>query len=228
MPNFAVFNLDPNQLQTLIFGTDGTNIIPISTDSSGRLNIGEVTTITAVEATTIVGGTLSAVEAATIVGGTLNAVEAATIVGGTLSAVEAATIIGGTIDALLAGTVSATILGGTITSISENNFNQFTLPGVVVSSTSFTPIPAASLEQNTSPYKVYSYVVYNNTGAVTVDAVIQLSSDATRWIVDSTVTGITTPGYVLTPFRFAKYTRLALSSPSGGSANVDVYLDAQV
>ncbi|MEW9700324.1 DUF6385 domain-containing protein [Paenibacillus sp. SI8] len=329
MPNFSVYNLDPNELQTLIFGSDGTNSLPLNTDSTGRLNVGDVNTVTAimgatitggtvsatitagtlnaveavtivggtvsatitagtlnavqaativggtlsavqaativggtlnavqaativggtlnaVQAATIVGGTLNAVQAATIVGGTLNAVQAATIVGGTLNAVQAATIVGGTLSALLAGTVSATILGGTvsatilggtvsatilggtITSISQNNFNQFNTLGITVSGTSYTPIAAASLTQSTYPYKVYSYVIYNNSGAATVNARVELSSDGARWIIDQTVTGLLTGGLILTPNRFTKYTRISLAMALLGTATVDVFLDAQV
>ncbi|MBO9606883.1 MAG: hypothetical protein J7639_13070 [Paenibacillaceae bacterium] len=257
MPNFIVYNVDPNQLQTLIFGSDGTNAVPLSVNSTGRLNIGDISTVTAVESATIAGGTIDALLAGTVnataLGGTIDALLAgtvnATILGGTVSATIAggtidallagtvnATALGGTIDALLAGTVSATILGGTvsatilagtITTISQNNFNQFSLLGATFSSAVYTPIAAASLNQMTYPYRVYSYFVVNNAGAQTITARVELSSDGTNWVVEQTSTNLTSGAMVLTPMKFTKYTRLAIAVLAG-SATVDVYLDAQV
>ena len=220
MPNFSVFNMDPNQLKATIYGSDGTSVLPINTDSTGRINIGDVNTVTAVLGATITGGTLNAVEAVTIVGGTVSA----TITGGTIDAVTAATIVGGTLNAVEA----VTIVGGTITTISENHFNEFAAPGFALSSTTSTPIPAGVLTQDTYPYRVYSYVVYNDAGAITVNAFLEISADGTRWITDQTITAVTAAGAVITPIHYAKYTRVSLALATAGAATVDVYLDAQV
>ena len=70
MPNYVTFNTNPDDLRTLIFGSDGTVSRPVAVDSDGRLLIGGVT----LTATTIAGGTLDAVLGATITAGTLDSV----------------------------------------------------------------------------------------------------------------------------------------------------------
>ncbi|KWX07299.1 hypothetical protein TR75_03395, partial [Hydrogenibacillus schlegelii] len=95
MPNYSVFQANPEELKALIFGSDGTTARPLAVNASAELLVGGAT---------VTGGTLDAVSAATIAGGTLDAVSAATIAGGTLDAVSAATIAGGTLDAVSAAT----------------------------------------------------------------------------------------------------------------------------
>lgn len=75
MPNYSVFNTNPDQLQTVIFGTDGTGPKQITVDTNGQILVGGAT-ITAgsidVASATITGGTIDAVTSATIAGGTID------------------------------------------------------------------------------------------------------------------------------------------------------------
>ncbi|KIL39947.1 hypothetical protein SD70_17190, partial [Gordoniibacillus kamchatkensis] len=104
MPNYSVFQTDPDNLRTLIYGKDGTGTDRvIATDTSGN--------ITAV----ILDGTITSVLGATITAGTLTSAGTVTnFLDGTITSVLGATITAGTLTS--AGTVT-NLLDGTITSV---------------------------------------------------------------------------------------------------------------
>ena len=125
MPNFTVFNTNPDHLRTLIFGQDATGIArPVATDENGNVltvlmngTIGNLT----ISAATITGGTLT-----NLLNGTITSVMGATITAGTLSTVTSvlgATITAGTLTNLLNGTITsvmgATITAGTLSTVSN-------------------------------------------------------------------------------------------------------------
>ena len=206
MPNYVTFNTNPDDLRTLIFGSDGTVSRPVAVDSDGRLLIGGVT----LTATTIAGGTLDAVLGATITAGTLSAVESATIAGGTLDAVLGATITAGTLDS--------------VTSISQKSFIEIIDEGVVTGDT-FTPLAAVT----TAVLGVYSYFIFNS-GPNEADAQVEISADGNNWYVDVTTASPIGSGSVdvLVPKRFLKYTRLAYRSTNAGqSTTLNIYFNAQ-
>ncbi|MCL6577582.1 MAG: hypothetical protein K6T64_15925, partial [Kyrpidia sp.] len=71
MPNFAVFNTNPDDLRALIFGQDSTSTSRIlATDTSGNLT------------TIALGGTISSVLGTTVTAGTLT-----NLLNGTISSV---------------------------------------------------------------------------------------------------------------------------------------------
>jgi len=238
MPNYSVFNTNPDQLQTVIFGTDGTGPKQITVDTNGQILVGGAT-ITAgsidVASATITGGTIDAVTSATIAGGTIDAVTSATIAGGTIDAVTSATIAGGTIDAVTSATIaggtidavtSATIAGGTIdnlTSIAQKSFYEISNLNVATGDT-LTALPAVS----TSIYGPSTFFVYN---AGTNDALveIQISANGTNWYTDIAATTIAAGAVnVFVPTIFLKYTQLAYQSATAGSpTTIDVYFNAQ-
>ncbi|OAR04898.1 MULTISPECIES: DUF6385 domain-containing protein [Hydrogenibacillus] len=239
MPNYSVFQANPEELKALIFGSDGTTARPLAVNASAELLVGGATvtggTLDAVSAATIAGGTLDAVSAATIAGGTLDAVSAATIAGGTLDAVSAATIAGGTLDAVSAATIAggtldavsaATIAGGTldsVTSISQRSFLEIANTDVATGDT-LTALPAVT----TAVLGHYSYFIYN-AGANDAVAQVEISADGTHWYTDIPSTTVASGSVaVLVPTRFLKYTRLAYASAVVGAATtIDVYFNAQ-
>jgi len=142
MPNYTVFNPRPDNLKALIYGSDGTDSLVLNTDSSGKLNLATVDTISAIAAgtltsvgtvgtiSTLVTGTLAAVESATIAGGTLSAVEGATITAGTLSSVGTVDTISALVTGTLAAVESATIAGGTLSAVEGATITAGTLSSV--------------------------------------------------------------------------------------------------
>ncbi|PTQ56167.1 MAG: hypothetical protein BSOLF_0739 [Candidatus Carbobacillus altaicus] len=212
MPNYSVFNTNPDQLQTVIFGTDGTGPKQITVDTNGQILVGGAT-ITAgsidVASTTITGGTIDAVSSATITGGTIDAVSSATIAGGTIDAVSSATIAGGTIDNL--------------TSIAQKSFYEESTLNITTGDT-LTTLPAVS----TSIYGPSTFFVYNSgTNDALVE--IQISANGTNWYTDIAATTVAAGAVnVFVPAVFLKYTQLAYQSATAGSpTTIDVYFNAQ-
>lgn len=80
MPNNLVFNNVASEMQTQIFGRNGTNVVAILTDTSGNLLV--------VGTVTVQGGTLNALSAGTVTvqGGTIDVLSAGTVTvqGGTI------------------------------------------------------------------------------------------------------------------------------------------------
>jgi ethanolamine utilization microcompartment shell protein EutS len=252
MPNFSVFNTNPDDLRNLIYGKDGTTSRPLAVNSNAQLLVGGTTittgTLSAVNGATITAGTLDAISGATITAGTLSAVNGATITAGTLDAISGATITAGTLDAIngatiTAGTLSAvngatitagtldaisgaTITAGTlssVTSISQKSFLEISNTGVATGN-AYTALAAVT----TSVLGVYSYFVYNS-GANAADAQIQISADGTNWYQTQEDLAIASGSAdVLVPNKFLKYTRIAYrSNVTDNSTDLDIYFNAQ-
>lgn len=199
MPNYSVFNTNPDQLQTVIFGTDGTGPKQITVDTNGQILVGGAT---------ITAGSID-VASATITGGTIDAVTSATIAGGTIDAVTSATIAGGTIDNL--------------TSIAQKSFYEISTLNVATGDT-LTALPAVS----TSIYGPSTFFVYN-TGTNDALVEIQISANGTNWYTDIAATTVAAGAVnVFVPTIFLKYTQLAYQSATAGSpTTIDVYFNAQ-
>ncbi|MBE3594391.1 MAG: hypothetical protein IMX04_05070 [Candidatus Carbobacillus altaicus] len=199
MPNYSVFNTNPDQLQTVIFGTDGTGAKQITVDTNGQILVGGAT---------ITAGSID-VASATIAGGTIDAVSSATIAGGTIDAVSSATIAGGTIDSL--------------TSIAQKSFYEESTLNITTGDT-LTTLPAVS----TSIYGPSTFFVYNaGTNDALVE--IQISANGTNWYTDIAATTVAAGAVnVFVPAVFLKYTQLAYQSATAGSpTTIDVYFNAQ-
>ncbi|MBT9253357.1 MAG: hypothetical protein KM296_06640 [Brockia lithotrophica] len=106
MPNYSVFNLQPEELKILVYGVHSTGPKPLLVDDTGQLHVASVT-VTAETIEAILGGTLDAVLGTTVSAGTLDAVLGTTVSAGTLDAVLGTTVSAGTLDAVLGTTVSA-------------------------------------------------------------------------------------------------------------------------
>jgi len=86
MPNYSVFNLQPEELKILVYGVHSTGPKPLLVDDSGQLHVASVT-VTAETIEAILAGTLDAVLGTTVSAGTLDAVLGTTVSAGTLDAV---------------------------------------------------------------------------------------------------------------------------------------------
>ncbi|MBE3550751.1 MAG: hypothetical protein IMX03_05985 [Brockia lithotrophica] len=73
MPNYSVFNLQPEELKILVYGAHSTGPKPLLVDDTGQLHVASVT-VTAETIEAILGGTLDAVLGTTVSAGTLDAV----------------------------------------------------------------------------------------------------------------------------------------------------------
>ncbi|MDI3257375.1 MAG: DUF6385 domain-containing protein [Kyrpidia sp.] len=214
MPNFAVFNPNPDDLRALIFGQDNTSTSRIlATDSSGNLT------------TIALGGTISSVLGTTVTAGTLT-----NLLDGTISGVLGATVTAGTLTNLLNGTISsvlgATVTAGTlssVTSVSQKSFVEVSYPGTQTADT-FTPLPQVT----TANLGTYSFFVYN-AGPNSANLHVEISADSSHWYVDQLSTGLAAGSVdVLVPSRFLKYTRLSYASATAGApTTIDVYFNAQ-
>jgi len=137
LPNFTVFNTNPDYLRTLIFGQDATGVSrSLATDSSGNLKtiimdgtIGNINisgvTVTGGTITNLLNGTITSVMGATITAGTLT-----NLLNGTITSVLGATITAGTLTNLLNGTITS-VLGATITAGTLTNLLNGTITSVL-------------------------------------------------------------------------------------------------
>jgi hypothetical protein len=220
MPNNLVFNNVASQMQTQIFGQNGSNILAVQTDTSGNLRI--VGTVTAV----ITSGTVTALldtVTAVVSSGTITALlgtVTAVVTSGTVTALldtVTAVVSSGTITALL-GTVTAVVTSGTITALLDTVTAVVTsgtvtaLLGTVTAVVAFGTVTALSvaafaetattvvvsanstitaLTSNTSLQKVYSFYVANTSGADTLTAILQISPVNTETFYLTEPTGVT-------------------------------------
>lgn len=221
MPNNLIFNDVASSLQTQIFGKNGSNIVPVSVDSSGNFMVSTVTTIVSSGSITVQGGTIDVVSAlsagtVTVRGGTIDVVSA--LSAGTV------TVSGGTIDvvsALTAGTV--TVQGGTIQTVPVYTSTNTT---VLLSTTATVD----ALTADTSAQKMYSFYV-NNIGTVnTVTALLRISpvDTGTYYVNDSSTSYSIPPGSaaVLVPAKYLNYTKLQLIA-NAAPATALVYYNSQ-
>jgi len=254
LPNETVFQSDPSNLRSLIFGRDSTSTArALATDTSGNVkNLVLDGTIGSMLGATITAGTLtSAGTVSNILGGTITNVLGATISAGTLtSAGTVSNILGGTITNVLGATISAgtltsagtvsNILGGTITNVLGATISAGTLSSVTaISQKSFieqetlgittadalTPLSAVT----TSVLGLYSFFVYNS-GTNPVNTQVEVSADGTHYFVDTAGLNPLASGSVdvLIPARFLKYTRLSYQSATPGSpSSINVIINAQ-
>ncbi|RUS49103.1 DUF6385 domain-containing protein [Cohnella sp. AR92] len=191
MPNFSVFNTNPDYLRTLIFGHDSSGVShAAAVNSSGQLltvimdgtlsniNISGVT-VTSGTLTNILNGTITSVLGATITAGTLT-----NLLNGTITSVLGATITAGTLTNLLNGTITSVLgatitagtltnlLNGTITSVLGATITAGTLSSVTsISQKSFQESASTNLNTadaftalpavTTSVLGTYSFFVYN-------------------------------------------------------------------
>lgn len=256
LPNFAVFNTNPDDLRALIFGQDSTSTSRIlATDTSGNLTtialggtISSVlgTTVTAGTLTNLLNGTISSVLGATVTAGTLSnllngtisSVLGATVTAGTLtnllngtiSSVLGATVTAGTLSNLLNGTISnvlgATITAGTLSSVTSVSQKSFVEVAYPVTQTADTFTPLSPV--TTANLGTYSFFVYN-AGPNAANLHVEISADSSHWYVDVLSTGLAAGSVdVLVPSRFLKYTRLSYASATAGaSTTIDVFFNAQ-
>ncbi|ADG05914.1 DUF6385 domain-containing protein [Kyrpidia tusciae] len=256
MPNFAVFNPNPDDLRALIFGRDTTNTSRIlATDPSGNLTtvaldgtIASVlgTTVTAGTINNLLNGTISSVLGATVTAGTLS-----NLLDGTLTNILGATITAGTLSNLLAGTISsvlgATVTAGTLSNLLDGTISNLlgatitagTLSSVTsISQKSFTEIDYPSTPTadaltplppvTTANLGTYSFFVYN-AGPNPANLNVEISANGTNWYIDVSSPGLAAGSVdVLVPSRFLKYTRLSYASATtGASTTIDVFFNAQ-
>ncbi|HEX3029915.1 MAG TPA: DUF6385 domain-containing protein [Clostridia bacterium] len=121
MPNNIIFNQSASELKTQIYGVNGSNIMPISVDGTGQLQVSTVTAVINSTVTAIVDhGTVTALlgtVTAIVDSGTITAiVDAGTItafVGNTVTAI----VDHGTVTALVGSTVTAIVDHGTVTAL---------------------------------------------------------------------------------------------------------------
>ncbi|HHY67040.1 MAG TPA: hypothetical protein GX517_07535 [Alicyclobacillus sp.] len=214
MPNFAVFNPNPDDLRALIFGRDTTNTSRIlATDSSGNLTTVALDgTIASVLGTTVTAGTLS-----NLLAGTISSVLGATVTAGTLS-----NLLDGTISNLLGATITAGTLSS-VTSISQKSFTEIDYPPTPTAD-ALTPLPPVT----TGNLGTYSFFVYN-AGPNPANLNVEISANGTNWYIDVSSLGLAAGSVdVLVPSRFLKYTRLSYASATtGASTTIDVFFNAQ-
>ena len=227
MPNYTVFQSDPDNLRTLIFGRDATGTDrAIATDTSGNISSNILDgTITNVLGATITAGTLTSAGTVTnILDGTITNVLGATITAGTLTSAGTVTnILDGTITNVLGATITAGTLSS-VTSISQRSFVEQQTLGITTAD-AFTPLPAVT----TSVLGTYSFFVLNS-GANPVDTRVEVSADGANYLVDTNGDNPLAAGSVdvIAPGRFLKYTRLSYrSANTGASSTINVIFDAQ-
>ncbi|EIJ78035.1 hypothetical protein PB1_10734 [Bacillus methanolicus PB1] len=227
MTNQTVFQSDPNNLRSLIFGRDSTATArALATDTSGNVkNLVLDGTISSMLGATITAGTLtSAGTVSNILDGTITNVLGATITAGTLtSAGTVSNILGGTITNVLGATITAGTLSS-VTAISQKSFFEQETLGITTAD-AFTPLSPVT----TSVLGTYSFFVYNS-GTNPVNTRVEVSADGTHYFVDTVSIDPLAAGSVdvLVPARFLKYTRLSYSSATPGSpSTIDVIVNAQ-
>lgn len=207
VPNYNTFNLNPAEFQTSIYGQDGTGTLrPVLTDTAGRVEVVGNLSVTSIESatvTTILGGTINVVEEVTTVNA-INGATVTTIQGGTLNTVNQVT---------------------TVVAISQQNFVESNALNIPVTTTSYTPIPSATLSRVTEYYDIYTYFVKNQTGN-TVNILLEISPNDTDYYPDTEITNIVNTVVPVTPKYFMKYTRVSYKVTSG-SSTIDVWFNAQ-
>ncbi|MFC5403513.1 DUF6385 domain-containing protein [Cohnella soli] len=191
MPNFSVFNTNPDHLRTLIFGQDATGTShAVATDTSGNVLTvimdGTIShlqvsaaTITGGTLTNLLNGTITSVMGATITAGTLT-----NLLNGTITSVMGATITAGTLTNLLNGTITSVmgatitagtlsnLLNGTITSVMGATITAGTLTNLLngtITSVMGATITAGTLSSVTS-ISQKSFVESQTTNVITADA----------------------------------------------------------
>ena len=224
MPNNLVFSNVASQLQTQIFGQNGTDVLAIKTDADGNIIVtGTVTanlsTVTAIVDSGTITALLSTVTAI-VDSGTITAL---------LSTVTAI-VDSGTITALLS-TVTAIVDSGTITAL-LSTVTAVTLPQFSESTTAVAQIvneTVTALTADTSQQRMYSFYVAN-TSAALLTAFLQISpTTAESYFVNDGSTIYTVAGAsqaVLVAERYLKYTRLMLQA-GADTASAIVYFNAQ-
>ncbi len=208
MPNNLVFSNVASQLQTQIFGQNGSDVLPLQTDGDGNLIV--VGTVTATL------GTVTAI----IDSGTITAL---------LSTVTAI-VDSGTITALLS-TVTAIVDSGTITAL-LSTVTAITLPDFSASNTTVAQIvneTVTALSVDTSQQRMYSFYVAN-TSAASLTAFLQISpTTAESYFINDTSCMFTIAGTsqaVLVAQRYLRYTRLMLQA-GADTASAIVYYNSQ-
>lgn len=249
MPNNLVFNDIASQLKVQMYGSDGTNLQPVSVNATGGLAMAGTVTVSAGTVTVSAGTVTVSAGTVTVSGGTISTVSAltagtVTVSGGTISQLSAGTVTvsGGTIStvsALTAGTV--TVSGGTISTVSALTAGTVTVSGgtlqtlSIFSSDTATTVGVGTatvdtLAEDTSTQKVYSYYVANVAGTETLTAWLQIApvNSSTYYTNDSSTQYTIGPGEkaVLVAQKFLRYTKLQLLA-TGATATALCYFQAQ-
>jgi len=246
MPNNLVFNDIASQLKVQMYGSDGTNLQPVSVNATGGLAMAGTVTVSAGTVTVSAGTVTVSAGTVTVSGGTIDQLTAGTVTisGGTISQLSAGTVTvsGGTIStvsALTAGTV--TVSGGTISTVSALTAGTVTVSGgtlqtlSIFSSDTATTVGVGTatvdtLAEDTSTQKVYSYYVANVAGTETLTAWLQIApvNSSTYYTNDSSTQYTIGPGEkaVLVAQKFLRYTKLQLLA-TGATATALCYFQAQ-
>jgi hypothetical protein len=212
MTNETVFQTDPNNLRSLVFGRDSTATArALSTDTSGNLNnlvldgtltsllgatISAGTLTSAGTVSNILDGTISNLLGATITAGTLtSAGTVSNILGGTISNVLGATITAGTLTSagtvsnILDGTISnllgATITAGTLTSAGTVS----NILGGTISNVLGATITAGTLTSAGTVSNILGGTISNVLGA-TITAGTLTSAGTVSNILDGTISNL--------------------------------------
>ncbi len=178
MPNYSVFQSDPNNLRTLINGQDSLGVNhPVRTDINGNLttvvldgtisNLGTISNIGTITEVISVG-TVSSVLGATITAGTLTAIGTISNLTdvGTISSVLGATITAGTLTAI--GTISNLTDVGTISSVLGATITAGTLTavGTVTNLGILSTLTAISQKNFLEPQSITGVVTSNTFTAL--------------------------------------------------------------
>ena len=219
MPNNVVFNYNPAELKTQIFGLNGSTVRAVTVDSNGFIQA-TVTGQVSIANTVTVTGEVSVANTVTVTGqvsvtGEVSVANTVTVTGqvsvtGEVSVANTVTVTG---QVSVTGTVSAQVYP-ILTEVSYQD--------VLV-----TPNTTLSITiQDLSTIKEYSYYVRNNSTQpdVTVNVILQLSptDDTAYFVSDATITGfVNTNSTIITSGKVMKHARLQI-------VNTDVTNTAQV
>ncbi|MCX7745946.1 MAG: DUF6385 domain-containing protein [Clostridia bacterium] len=198
MPNNLIFSNVASELQVQIFGKNGSNVLPLQTDTSGNL-VAVVATVSALTAGTV-----------TVQGGTITTVSTVDTVN-TVSALTAGTVTvqGGTINTVPIATTSFTTL-----ELSTSTSNVLQMQTATQNIYSYYVVNLSETDTVTallqiSPVSTGTYFVNDTSTIVTLGPVSG---------------GVTSKG-VLVAAKYLQYTRLSLSA-SAGTPTVECYYNA--
>ena len=246
MANSIVFQNNPDQLRTSIYGFDGINYKAVKVNNNGAVNV--VGTLTAVVGTITALGTINTISSVTsgtvkvtsISNGTVKAT-VSSITNGTVKVASITSITNGTVkvSSLTNGTVKATvssITNGTVKLASTSGTIKVNLVDRTFASTTQTISVAAtsstySTLKDISKYQETSWYLRNITASaiITAQLAVTPSTNLTNYplaLIQETATFISSP-IVITNSYYLKYATVKLSNSSGTLQSVVVVFNGR-
>ncbi|MFT9495195.1 DUF6385 domain-containing protein [Anaerosolibacter sp.] len=222
MPNNLVFNNVARDLKTQIYGNDNGAVTAISVSADGKLQIGEISTITYV-------GTLDTVNYVASVDTVTEVANVSSV--DTVDYVASVDTVTEITNVSSVDTIDYLASVGTVTHITDTVDVKIVSNDFAEDVATVQPLAAGAvatvLTTNTSEMNMYSLYVRNTSDTVTIDAQVQIApiDEDAYYINDvASVTGLTADSIeVLVPQKYLKYTRLILSNNSTAAGSVVAY-----